>query len=378
MGEGIFRYIGPLFLISVFSFILSGSWYRAKVTHNIKRILGLLIISIVIMVSNALSSGTSLFIVLLDTAPFVLPFFSLVFVKDKYVHIIEKMFVVHTIIGVVLGIIILMNFSTHSLLYGYGARFIVKQSNLSAVKLLLYAAPYIYIKRSKFSKVLVFFSYSAMILMLIIGIVSQTRSVIGYLILTIMIDLYIQFKVGRIKNIYKSFILTSTLIIILIFSNWASQRGVTGSANALTNRFTGGGGSVIEQTLSDARINEAKYVFSNMSIIEYLFGSGVGSEWYSFGMFKETYRRTLHIGYAHLFWKGGLFLFLVYFYYPVWIGVKTMIKSSDLNSCAVSSMSVLYGFHLLYGGSPQIKFYFIAIYLFVGIIIRDDQLKFNN
>lgn len=162
---------------------------------------------------------------------------------------------------------------------------------------------------NKKQKLLVF---TSMFLILIMGVITLTKSVIVFPIIPII--LFYGYKEMVIKN--RSLIRTISFIVFIGFLlNSIGFFDKISTINAVADTIERGVSKNEENDFTTGRFDETlDYLNQDLSVFEYLFGRGMGgrkvrneSDGYIGGI------SMMHIGPSHVFLKGGIFLvFLLY------------------------------------------------------------------
>lgn len=372
-GTGVTRYevvaYALIFLGSYLAFFSSRGgkiWQQSRYRGWLELYSGL----VVLMVLRSLMAGTGLLSLLLDTMPFLL--IAAVFMGQNraYWRTLNSTFVFHAGLGVIYAILVLMHVSLGAGITASLARtVIIGQTDLGVANGMLYAVPFLVVSYSTQSRLGKTVAMLGLAILLVIGVLSQTRSIIVKAVLTLLLAGYTGFRTKLFLKTYRKVLLALAVLIgiggLLLGAGSLEKPGVSTSWKYLLRRFTGSKG-VIQHTMEDARLYEARLVGSMMSWDDWLIGRGVSARWSSPNMYGGETRTMVHIGYLHLIFVGGVGLALLFVFFPLGVGWRILLTSRDVGTLAAAAVVVIYSVSLLYGGAPQAGLWFVLIFLCAG------------
>ena len=199
----------------------------------------------------------------------------------------------------------------------------------------------------------------AFILFLVINLGSLARGYLAGSLISILITIYIGFKLNKLGLRYSVIVLSSILLCSLIF---------------FLNKYKG----VLDTTLDllkyrvelvgneeEPRDIEALYYFKDLPTYELFFGKGMGAaNKRPFGKYNNRGIMMMHRGENNLIMKGGI-LFLVIIYGLAIFSLFKLLRSKDLYSN--SWASVIFIFLVLERGHNQYSIIFMLILLCIAI-----------
>ncbi len=371
-GLGVQRYEAVAYaLIFLGSYLAFFSGHGGKIWRQsrYRRWLGLYSGLVVLMVLRSFTSGASLLALFRETMPFLLVAVVFIGQNKAYWRTLNNTFLIHTAVGVVYSILVLVTVSLGETTAPLTRGLIWTQTDVMLAKNLLYAVPFLVVSYPAQARLGRTISVLGLLLVVVLGVLSQTRAVILWAVLALLLGGYIGFRVKSFMKTYGKVLLRLAVvlgIIVLLFGGGSLERlGVSASWESLLSRFTGSQG-VIHHTLGDARIYEAKLVVSTMSWDDWLLGRGVSARWSSSNMYSGETRSMVHIGYLHLIFVGGVGLVLLFAFFPLGVAWRLLLTSRDVGTLAAASIVVLYSVSLLYAGAPQAGLWFVLIFLCAG------------
>ena len=179
-----------------------------------------------------------------------------------------------------------------------------------------------------FNKKQRFLVFVSMILILLMGVITLTKSVIFFPIMYLFIfygyRIFVRKKVGQLL---KGIILIAFAGLFLVQSNVFEKIGL---ANAVADSIERGTNQKENSSFTSGRSEETiAYLNQDLTIREYLIGRGLGghkvrndSDYYEGGV------NMMHFGPSHVFIKGGILLLLI-LYVPLFLAIFRFWKTSN-------------------------------------------------
>jgi len=206
----------------------------------------------------------------------------------------------------------------------------------------------------------------AFILFTVINLISLSRGYLAGSFISILITIYIGFKLNKFGLRYSVISSSSIILFSLLFFLNQNKEVLDTTLELLKYRFELIGNEV------EPRDIEAKYYFKDLSDYQLLFGKGMGAaNLRPFGKYSERGIMMMHRGENNLIMKGGILLLLIIYGLAIYAIFK-LFFSNDIYSN--SWASVIFIFLLLERGHQQFSNVFMLI-LFCMAISYSFSLK---
>jgi len=206
----------------------------------------------------------------------------------------------------------------------------------------------------------------AFTLFTVINLISLSRGYLAGSLVSILITIYIGFKLNIIGLRYSVISYSSIILFSLLFLIKQNKKVLETTLELLNNRIDLIGNEVEPRDL------EAEYYFNDLSTYELFFGKGMGAANYKpFGKTSKRGIMMMHRGENNLIMKGGILLLLIIYGLAIYAIFK-LFFSNDIYSN--SWASVIFIFLLLERGHQQFSNAFMLI-LFCMAISYSFSLK---
>ena len=200
---------------------------------------------------------------------------------------------------------------------------------------------------------------SSVLLFIIFSFVSLSRAAIAVSIISILLTIFIGFKLEKIKFRYSLMSDFSLLTLCAVFFINKNKEILTISYDLLKMRF-----ELIGDEL-EPRDVEAEYYFKDLSNYELFLGKGMGAaNLRPFGNYSERGIMMMHRGENNLILKGGLLL-LIIFYGLAFFSFIKLFLAKDLYSASWASVILIY--LILERGHQQFNSVFMLIFFCMAI-----------
>jgi hypothetical protein len=211
---------------------------------------------------------------------------------------------------------------------------------------------------------------SAFTLFTVINLISLSRAYLAGSLLSILITIYIGFKLNKIGLRYSVITYSSIILFSLLFFVKQNKEVLETTLELLNYRIDLIGEEV------EPRDIEAEVYFKDLSAYELFFGKGFGAaNLRPFGRYSERGIMMMHRGENNLILKGGLLLLFIIYGLAIISLIKLLI-SKDLYSN--SWASVIFIFLLLERGHTLYGNVFYLIFLCLAISYSFSLKKNTN
>lgn len=382
-GLGVYRFYFLAFSLIFFSVLIriSRNGINAIWRNHFYRVwLSLYFGLFFLMEINGILDGRGIFNLAWDSIFYLLVI--IIFLgQDNYLWFwLNRLLIFFTLIGIFFGMLSLINFSL-PLGYSIIDRSLFGGTNLSLSSTLLFASPfllYTYSIQSRLGRIVAFLGC---ILLLVFGIIAQTRSSVFQAIIPFLLAGFIwkrtEIKLVFFKRVIFIGFLFITLILIVWNSSWAYNIGLNNSWQELLRRSFGSTTidkeALLETTLADYRLEEAKFFIEGLTWGEWIIGRGVSARWSSPYAYSGIPRSMVHIGYLNLIFKGGVILLLLFLIFPVGVGWIKFFKSHDPRTMACGAIMISYTISLFYGGFLEANQMVVLFYLCAGWLAGNNN-----
>lgn len=199
----------------------------------------------------------------------------------------------------------------------------------------------------------------AFILFTVINLISLSRGFLAGSLISILITVYIGFKLNKLGLRYSVISSSSIILFSLLFFLNQNKAVLDTTLELLKYRFELVGEEV------EPRDIEAEYYFKDLSIYELFLGKGMGAANYKpFGKDSKRGLMMMHRGENNLIMKGGILILLIIYGLAIYAIFK-LFFSNDMYSNSWAGVILIY--LLLERGHQQFSNVFMLILLCMAI-----------